>query len=140
MNSQYSVVVKIMTTWTMHISNNPLCPCADYILSGQKIIEGRTYSQKRREMKVGDFIDFVNPDKDIIKCVVTQIKLYATLEDALFSEDLSQILPNVPLETAIELYNTGGTTPPQPWSRVEEREEAQMQTGYGFMLISIELV
>ena len=126
-----------MTTWKLHISNIPECPCADLIRSGHKPVEGRTYTPKHRQMQIGDFIDFVLPTGDILVCCITFIHMYPTLEDYLIHEGVDRALPGVSFERAVELYNTGGVYPSMPWSKPDERELCRQETGFGFVGIGI---
>lgn len=127
-----------MTTWKLHISNIPECPCADLIRNSQKPVEGRTYTHNRRQMQVGDFVDFVQSGEETVVCCITFIHTYPTLEDYLHGEGVDCALPGVSFERAVELYNTGGVDPPRPWSTPDERELCRQETGFGFVGIGLE--
>lgn len=72
-----------MTTHQMKLATDPF----EKITSGEKIIESRLYDEKRRQINIGDQIEFSRND-DPTKKVLTKVKvlyLYKSFEE-LFSD------------------------------------------------------
>ena len=63
------------------------------IADGTKTVELRLLDEKRRQLKVGDDIDFVKrPDeRDHIVRRITALRVYATIDDLVASESLQSI-------------------------------------------------
>ena len=63
------------------------------IADGTKTVELRLLDEKRRQLKVGDDIDFVKrPDeRDHIVRRITALRVYATIDDLVASESLQPI-------------------------------------------------
>lgn len=114
------------------ILNPPDCPTFDLIKAGTKVVEGRKYSEKYRNIKKGDKILFINGNA---KCmvVVVYINNYKTIEDYLTNETLERALPCVTnIKDAINIYNK--------WTTPEERNKLLKENGYSFIGIGIQLI
>ena len=83
-----------MTIHQMKLSESPF----KKILSGQKTIESRLFDEKREQINLGDYIEFVlnnNPDEKIITKVKALYR-YKTFEE-LFSDFTSSThTPSIP--------------------------------------------
>lgn len=98
-------------------------PWFSYIRQGIKPVEGRKNTPKHQKIQVGDFIDFSNKEETFL-AIVTDIRLYATLEDYLNSVTFQKALPGISsFEEAINIY--------YQWSTPEEIRK------YGFLGIFI---
>lgn len=78
-----------------------------YIKTGQKVIEGRAYDEKRKKIKKNDIIIFYNSDtKEEIKVIVEKLELYIDCKTALSKIKMSDILPTITkIEDGEEIYN-----------------------------------
>jgi ASC-1-like (ASCH) protein len=101
-------------------------PWFSFIRKGIKPVEGRKNSPKYQSIQAGDFIDFSN-GKEEFRAVVTEIRVYASLENYLADVTVQKALPHIAsLEEAINTYHQ--------WSTPEE-----IRT-YGFLGIFIQPV
>src|SRR5690606_33150520 len=115
-----------MATHFLFIQNPPECPTFNFIKSGIKTVEGRTYKQKYHSFKIGDHLVFRYNDQSINTTIV-DIKLYATLEEYVEKEGYEKVLPGTrSANEAICLYNDN------LWSIAQERNDALNLFGYGF--------
>lgn len=98
-------------------------PWFSYIQKGMKPVEGRKNTPKYQKIRIGDFIDFSN-EKETFLAVVTDIRVYASLENYLNDVTFQKALPGIlSLEEAINIYHQ--------WSTPQEIRK------YGFLGIFI---
>ena len=80
----------------------------DFIKNNKKTIEGRIYDEKRKQIKVGDTITFINDDEKITKKVV-RLEIFSPpqiFENVINSENYKLLIPNAKnIEDAIKVYN-----------------------------------
>lgn len=101
-------------------------PWFSFIREGVKPVEGRKNSPKFQKIKIGDFIDFSNGKENFLT-LVTEIRVYSSLEEYLEDVTLPKALPNVAsLSEAIKIYHQ--------WSTPKEIKT------YGFLGIFIKLI
>lgn len=76
-----------MSIITSHLNPEPF----DLIASGQKTIEIRVNDEKRRQIKVGDELHFINRsnDSELIKTEVVALHVYPTFEELFSSHPAS---------------------------------------------------
>ena len=98
-------------------------PWFSYIQKGIKPVEGRKNTPKHQKIRIGDFIDFSN-EKETFLAIVTDIRVYASLENYLNDVTFQKALPGIlSFEEAINIY--------EQWSTPEEIRK------YGFLGIFI---
>lgn len=61
----------------------------DFIKNGTKRIELRLYDKKRRQIKLGDIIEFTNPDDENIRAEVVSLLRYNSFSDLFKDFDIS---------------------------------------------------
>lgn len=61
----------------------------DFIKNGTKRIELRLFDEKRRGIKVGDIIEFANPDGEKLLVKVVELLRYGSFEDLFRDFDIS---------------------------------------------------
>lgn len=79
-----------MTVHKMSLSQ----PWFDLVRAGKKTVEGRTYTEKRKLLNVGDTIIFKNGEQSFEKKII-DLKIFSTFEKAIKSAKLKNILPGV---------------------------------------------
>lgn len=98
-------------------------PWFSYIQKGIKPVEGRKNTPKYQKIRVGDIIDFSN-EKENFLAIVTDIRVYASLENYLNDVMFQKALPGISsFEEAINIYHQ--------WSTPKEIQK------YGFLGIFI---
>lgn len=98
-------------------------PWFSYIRKGVKPVEGRKNTPKYQKIQVGDLIDFSNEEETFLT-IVTDIRLYGSLEDYLNNVTFQKALPGASsFDEAIKIYHQ--------WSTPEEIRK------YGFLGIFI---
>ena len=65
----------------------------DYINNGEKTIEGRLYDDKRKLLKVGDTIKFINGEDSFTK-KITKLETFDSFDDAVTEENYKKLIPN----------------------------------------------
>ncbi|MDE3046096.1 MAG: ASCH domain-containing protein [Verrucomicrobiota bacterium] len=80
--------------------SNPICPGPtsvvweitlndpwfDFVQSGEKVYEGRRYTEKVRQYKVGDSLQishYTDRERPSFRTKITEIKVYRTFQEAL---------------------------------------------------------
>lgn len=80
----------------------------DFIKNNKKTIECRIYDEKRKQIKVGDTITFINDDEKITKKVV-RLEIFSPpqiFENVINSENYKLLIPNAQnIDDAIKVYN-----------------------------------
>ena len=61
----------------------------DYIKNGTKRIELRLFDEKRQRIRLGDTIEFTNPDGEILAVKVVGLLRYGSFEDLFKDYDIS---------------------------------------------------
>ena len=61
----------------------------DYIKNGTKRIELRLFDEKRQKIRLGDIIEFTNPDGETLAVKVVGLLRYGSFEDLLRDYDIS---------------------------------------------------
>lgn len=61
----------------------------DYIKNGTKRIELRLFDEKRQRIKIGDIIEFTNPDDETLVVRVVGLIRYGSFEDLFKDYDIS---------------------------------------------------
>ena len=98
-------------------------PWFSYIRKKIKPVEGRKNSPKYQKIIPGDFIEFSN-GKEVFLSLVTEIRIYNTLEEYLLDVSITNALPDISsMEDAIRIYHQ--------WSTPEEIQK------HGFLGIFI---
>ena len=101
-------------------------PWFSFIRKGIKPVEGRKNSPKYQKIQVDDFIDFSN-GKEHFRVIVTEIRVYTSLEGYLNDVTIQKALPTISsFEDAVKIYHQ--------WSTPDE-----IQT-HGFLGIFVKLV
>ena len=122
----------------INISNPKECPVFDYIISGDKMVEGRKNSPTYHDLKIGDFIVFQcnesnESNERSQKVKIIGLRKYETLENYIDTEGFNNVLPNIGNRSnAIRLYNS--------WTSEEDRECLRLLYGYGFLAIELKIV
>lgn len=65
--------------FTMHLDDEPFAK----IKNNQKTIELRLYDEKRKNIKLGDFISFIDPNENIINVKVIGLYIFPSFADLL---------------------------------------------------------
>lgn len=111
-----------MTTYRMKLAKEPF----EKIVSGQKIIETRLYDEKRQQLNVGDYIEFIQSDEPT-KIILTKVKAlyrYSSFDD-LFSDFPPEYFGGVSKEELI--------------GEIRKFYSAEEEQKYGVVGIKIEL-
>ena len=61
----------------------------DYIKNGTKRIELRLFDEKRQRIRLGDIIEFTNPDGEMLAVKVVGLLRYGSFEDLFKDYDIS---------------------------------------------------
>ena len=89
-----------MTTHTMSLSQ----PWFDLVRSGIKTVEGRTYTDKRKKLNIGDTIIFKNGKQSFDK-KIKDLKVFSTFKEAIKNAKLKNILPGIKTyQEGVEVY------------------------------------
>ncbi len=86
----------------MHVEENWL----KKILSGNKVVEGRLYDEKRRRISIGDCIilrsDSTNKE---IYVYVKYLRVYSSFKNMLLAEGLNRVLPGIrSIDEGVKVY------------------------------------
>ncbi len=67
-----------------------------YVLNGTKSVEGRLNDEKRKKLKVGDKIIFINKSNDMerIESIVEELKYYNSFVDLVEDYSMKELLDN----------------------------------------------
>ena len=63
----------------------------DYIKNGTKRIELRLFDEKRQKIKLGDIIEFTNPDGEMFAVKVVGLLRYGSFEELFRNFDISML-------------------------------------------------
>ena len=89
-----------MTTHTMSLSQ----PWFDLVRDGIKTVEGRTYTDKRKKLNIGDTIIFKNGKQSFDK-KIKDLKVFSTFKEAIKNAKLKNILPGIKTyQEGVEVY------------------------------------
>jgi len=100
----------------------------NYVLSGRKVVEGRLYDDKRREISVGDCIILRNND-DSRECYVyvKYMHIYPSFKDMLLSEGVNRVLPSISdVDEGVNVYY-------KYYSREDEERYGVVAIGLGLL-------
>lgn len=92
-----------MVLYLKHLSN----PWFEYILYGQKTIEGRLVKGDFADMKSGDEITFFNKDTFYrqVNVKITRVEYYPSFEVLLSRENIQDVLPGTSsVEAGVAVY------------------------------------
>ena len=121
-----------MTLHYISFAEPPGHPLFDQIKDRDKTVDGRKYSKKYQKIKTNDSLIFHLPGKGFLKCLVTFVHKYKTLEDYLLCEGIKTTLPSAASEEeALTLYNQ--------FSSPEKREDLRAEFGFGFVAFGLHL-
>lgn len=81
-------------------------PYLTLIQKRQKLIEGRTYSEKYQKFKPGDILHLYN-EKNEAFCRLKALRTYPTFQEMLLTEGLNRVVPNAKtVEEGVEIYKS----------------------------------
>jgi len=77
----------------------------ELIISEEKVIEGRLLDEKRRHIRVGDVIKFINVGTgEVIYTKVRKLIIYENFRQMLESEGTVRVLPGLDVEEGVKVY------------------------------------
>jgi len=77
----------------------------ELIASGQKVVEGRLYDEKREGIRVGHIIQFKNvKNGNLLYARVKRMVIYSNFREMLESERVARVLPGLDVESGVKVY------------------------------------
>jgi len=77
----------------------------ELIASGQKVVEGRLYNEKRKAIRVGHIIQFKNvKNGKLLYAKVKKMVMYSNFREMLESERVARVLPGLDVESGVKVY------------------------------------
>ncbi len=77
----------------------------DLIASGEKVVEGRLYDEKRKRIRVGHVIQFKNVQSgEVLYVKVKKMVIYRNFAEMLDNEKTSRVLPGLEKEEGLKVY------------------------------------
>ncbi len=99
-------------SWTCTVSNTPVQPWFNWICFGMKVCEGRVFTGKWRQMKVGDILviingaDRINPEINTFTAEIVSIMRFVSWEEMLKDVEIRvKTVPQMSYEKALSFYN-----------------------------------
>ncbi|HIH90633.1 TPA: ASCH domain-containing protein [Desulfurococcaceae archaeon] len=75
----------------------------ELIASGEKVVEGRVYDEKRKRLRVGHVIQFKSVQSGkLLYAKVKKLVMYKNFKEMLESED--RVLPGLSVEEGLKVY------------------------------------
>lgn len=80
----------------------------DFIRTGQKVVEGRLFTPKYKQLKVGQVVRFYENDhpQNFLDVQITSLNAYPTFREMLEKEGLPSCLPGIEsLDEGVSIYH-----------------------------------